>query len=181
MKNFIVVSTLTVVLIMTAIVTIGCGPISTNSTYKERQQQEQLSAESSSQVNMPGIKNFREKKLLKDILELRDQEALVTYTYISSEYPVVVRGYTALGGKLTYVGESVGYGIPYATQFTNPEKTVAPYYDSAVVKQQDPNGLYSPDAAEGTWVLIKDPSGKQTLPVYIESRIVVSPFKFPLD
>jgi hypothetical protein len=47
--------------------------------------------------------------------------------------------------------------------------------------QADPNGLFSPASAEGTWVLLKDPNGKETRPVYIEPRIIVSPFKLNTD
>jgi hypothetical protein len=43
--------------------------------------------------------------------------------------------------------------------------------------QADPNGLFSPASAEGTWILMKDPNGKEVKPVYIEPRIIVSPFK----
>ena len=76
---------------------------------------------------MPAIKNFRERKILKDILELRDQEGLVTYSYLENMVPQIQPGRTALGGKLTYFGETIGYGIPYATQYTNPQKVEHSY------------------------------------------------------
>ena len=137
----------------------------------QRQQQETLLKEGTMQTGMPAIKNFRERKLLKDILEMRDQDGLVTYTYLFAE----------MTGKLIFFCDSVGFGIPYATEYTNPQK---PLYDSrgvATMPQADPNGLFSPSAAEGTWVLCKDPNGKAgTQPVYIEPRIVVSPFKLPV-
>ena len=101
----------------------------------QREQQELLLREGTSQIGMPAIKNFRERKLLKDILEMRDQEGLVTYTYMQS----------SLTGKLIFLGESVGYGIPYSTQFSNPQKKV---YDVAL-PQADPNGLFSPASSEG--------------------------------
>ncbi len=168
-------------LVALLLVLSGCSDYNTSDEI-QRRQQETLLKEGTSQVGMPGIKNFRERKILKDILELRDQEGLVTYTYLENMNPTVIRGKTALGGKLTYFGETVGYGIPYATQFTNPMKPVEPtWHDSAVINQADPNGLYSPQSAEGTWVLMKDPNGKDTLPIYIEPRIVVSPFKLPFD
>lgn len=143
---------------------------SKSSDQIQKEQQEKILQEGTSQIGMPAIKNFRERKILKDILELRDQNGLVTYTYIFSEQT----------GKLIYLGETIGYGIPYATQFTNPEKVA---YDTAhgyaVLPQADPNGLFSPASAEGTWVLLKDPNGKDVKPVYIEPRIIVSPFKLP--
>jgi hypothetical protein len=144
----------------------GCEDNS--SDKKQRQQQETILQEATAQVGMPSIKNFRERKLLKDIYELRDQTGLVTYTYLYSEY----------SGKLIFLCDSVGYGIPYATQYTNPQRPLATGYSkSSIISQADPNGLFSPQAAEGTWVICKNPHGSDTKTVYIEPRIVVSPFK----
>ena len=58
----------------------------------------------------------------KDIIELCDQDGLVTYTYLENMNPVIVHGNTSLGGKLTFLGQTIGYGIPYATQFTSPQR-----------------------------------------------------------
>jgi hypothetical protein len=148
----------------------------------QRNQQEVLLKEGTAQIGMPSIKNFREKKLLKDILEMRDQSGLITYTYMENQMAHEVKGKTALGGKLTYVGESVGYGIPYATQFTNPQKIEwRSEKGGAVLPQADPNGLFSPASAEGTWIQMKNPNGNDVKPVYFEPKMVVSPFKYPMD
>lgn len=139
----------------------------------QRRQQEQLLKEATAQTGMPSVVNFRERKLLKDIIELRDQDGLVTYTYLVAE----------MTGKLVYLGESIGYGIPAATQYTNPQK-IADFTHStgyAILPQADPNGLFSPESAEGTWVMLKDPNGDNVRPVYIEPRILVSPFKLKTD
>ncbi len=141
----------------------------------QREQQEKVLQEGTSAIGMPAIKNFQEKRILKDILELRDQTGYVTYTYIFSEYL----------GKFIYVGQSISYGIPAATQFTNPQKvdfgiSHGSYYRE-VMPQADPNGLFSPSSAEGTWVLLKDPNSSDVKPIYCEPRIVVSPFKLPKD
>ena len=137
----------------------------------QQQQQEQILAEGSAQTGMPAIKNFREKKILKDIYELRDQDGLTTYTYIVAE----------MTGKLVFLGETIGYGIPAATQYTNPQKIAEKNtYQSgsyAILPQADPNGLFSPQSAEGTWILMKDPHGDKVVPVYVEPRVIVSPFK----
>jgi len=139
-----------------------------NSDSIQRDQQEQLLKEGTAQTGMPAIKNFRERKLLKDVLELRDQDGLVTWTYIVAE----------MTGKLVCIGESVGYGIPYSTQYTNPQKYVG---QGSTLPQADPNGLFSPASSEGTWVLLKDPNSKNVSTVYIEPRIIVSPFKLASD
>lgn len=143
--------------------------IEQSSDSKQQKQQESILQEATSSVGMPAIKNFRERKLAKDILELRDQEGLTTYTYIVAEAT----------GKLVFLGESIGYGLPYSTQFTNPEKIER--YSSGggyvTLPQADPNGLFSPASADGTWVMMKDPNGTKVVPVLVEPRCIVSPFK----
>ena len=161
----------TAIVILGMFVLVGCPEVRSSSDSIQREQQEKILQEATASVSMPAIKNFRERKILKDILELRDQEGLTTYTYVFSEQT----------GKLIFFGETIGYGIPYATQFTNPEKianwsTNAGY---AILPQSDPNGLFSPASADGTWVLMKEPGGNKVAPVYVEPRIVVSPFKLP--
>lgn len=137
-------------------------------------QQEAILKEGSAQTGIPAIKNFRERKMLKDILELRDQDGLTTYTYL----------YNEMTGNLVFFGETIGYGIPYSTQLTNPQ--VDTYYTTSsaqhvTLPQADPNGLFSPASAEGTWILMKDPSGNKVLPIYVEPRIIVSPFKLKIN
>lgn len=134
--------------------------------------------EATAQTGMPNIKNFRERKLAKDILELRDQTGLITYTYVFSDY----------NACFLYMGETVGYPLPYATQYTAPE-TVQTYnlkapgsdrhYGATRLPQADPNGLFSPATAEATWSLMKNPAGKETGPGYMEIRINAFPFKLP--
>jgi hypothetical protein len=160
-------------LVFGLLIFISCNGMD-SSDDKQQAQQEVILSEATSQVGMPGIKNFRERKLLKDIYELRDQSGLVTYTYLWNEF----------NGKKVFFCNSVGYGIPYATQFTNPMKVIkfnnSGYYagqNPSTIPQADPNGLFSPSNAEGTWVMCKNPNGNDVKPVYVEPRIIVSPFK----
>ena len=150
--------------------------------------QEKMLKEANMQIGMPGIKNFQERKLLKLILEMRDREGLVTYSYMENMIPAIVPGHTALGGKLTFIGTTVGFGIPYATQFTSPMKVecagmgkTEPGYAWLTTPQADPNGLFSPASADGTWILMKNPNGPETTPQYIEPKIAVFTFKLPMD
>jgi hypothetical protein len=137
----------------------------------QREMQEKMTSEATLQTGMPNIKNFRERKILKDIYELRDRANIVTYTYLVAE----------MSGKLVYFGQTVGYGIPYSTQYSNPEKLVRMYSGGSeriAMPQSEPNGLFTPPAAEGTWVLLCNPNDVSDVqPVYVEPRIVVSPFK----
>lgn len=141
-----------------------------------QRQQEVLLREANSQTGMPAVRNFRERKMLKEIIELRDQDGLVTYTYVWSPQQ----------GKMVFFCDSIGYGFPAATQYTSPEKVVDAFPRSAefhpvIVPQADPNGLFSPSSAEGTWIVCKDPNGPATKPVYIEERITVAPFRLEKD
>jgi hypothetical protein len=136
-----------------------------DSDQVQREKQEQLSMQGDRVVGMPSITNFAEKRMMKDILELRDQNKATT-TYIVD-----------MNGKLHKICDSIGYGLPYATQYTNPQRLV--YNHGATLPQADPNGLFSPAAAEGTWVLCVNHKNGKPEPLYIEPRVIVSPF--PLD
>jgi hypothetical protein len=136
----------------------------------QREQQERILAEGTAQTGMPAIKNFRERKLLKDIIEMRDQKGLVTYTYQWSE----------VAGKRVFLCNSIGYPLPYATQYTNPQKVIREGSQyGLILPQADPNGLFSPASAEGTWVMCKDPNSKNVSPVYSEPKVITS--TFPLN
>ncbi len=170
------------VLTLLILVLTGCeNPHSNSADKKVQEAQEKMQKEAEAQAGLPNIKNFRELKLVNYLYELRDQEGLVTYTYMENEKPEVVHGKTALSGKLIYVGESIGYAIPYATQRTNPEKASWGDHGWLTLPQAEVNGLFVPASAEGTWIMLKNPNGNDVQPVYMEPRVVVSPFKFPSD
>lgn len=143
----------------------GCNDATPSSDQKMNAAQERMASEAVVNVGMPAIRNWQEKRMMKQILELRDQ-AISTTTYL-----------VTLDAKLVKVCDSIGYGLPYATQFTSPQKRVS-YQDrwALALPQADPNGLFSPASADGTWVLCKNPNGKDVMPLYIEPHIVVSPF-----
>jgi hypothetical protein len=146
------------------------GDSCSSSDDVQNRAQEQMNSQAVQTVGMPAITNFAEKQQLRDILEMRDK-SLPTYTYLAD-----------MSGHLHFLCNSIGYGISYATQYTNPMRSDGSY---GPLPQADPNGLYSPASAEGTWVLCLDPrTGKvkrdakgKIEPVYIEPRITVSPFE----
>ena len=130
--------------------------------------QEAIMNEANRQVGMPAIVNFQERKLLKQILELRDQENLICYAYLFSE----------MTGKRIFIGKCLGYGLPHSSEFTNPWKGQGYSEHPYVVAQADPNGLFMPASAEATWLMLLDKKGEPH-PVYVEPRVIVSPF--PLE
>ena len=164
MKNILFILSLTALL-------AGCLEEKPTSSQLERRQQEQMTLQAVQSVGMPAITNFAEKRMMRDILELRDR-SVATTTYIVD-----------MNGNKHKLCNSVGYGLPYATQYTNPQMPqqagVAGSYSVYVLPQADPNGLYSPASADGTWVLCVNPQTGKPVPLYIEPRIIVSPF--PLD
>jgi len=146
----------------------ACDQIKPTSTQIEKAKQEEMSLRAVETVGMPAITNFAEKRMMKDILELRDRNVATT-TYIMD-----------MNGKMHKVCDSVGFGLPYATQYTNPQRVArmseTPDHGNVTLPQADPNGLYSPASADGTWVQCVDPKTKKATVVYLEPRIIVSPF-----
>lgn len=170
MKKFLIV-------LMLICFVAGCNqPVTSNpsSDVKIAQETERRLAESARQVDIPNIKNWREKRLLKELYEKRDQDGLVTYTYIVDFH-----------GKLHYLGQTIGYGLPYSTQFSNPEKIEesSDDYNSSKswvkLPQAEPNGLFMPTSSSATWVMMKTDKGLE--PQYIESLISVFTFKLKDD
>jgi len=153
----------------------GCeeqSPRPVPADVQQRQQQEQISQQGNAVVGMPAITRFAEKKMMRDILEMRDK-MVPTTTYTLD-----------MNGKLHKLCDSLGFGLPGATQYTNPAKIdwrgdSTHGYASGVIPQADPNGLFSPSSDEGTYVMCKDPHSDKIAPVRMEPRTIISPF--PLD
>lgn len=136
----------------------------------QAQRTERAMAEADRQVGMPAIVNWQEKKNMKWIYELRDQEDLITYTY-----------YIDMNGKKHFLGKSIGYGLPYSTQFSNPQKLASERWHNGGgygfgMPQPEPNGLFMPEGLSATWVILLDKKNEPHV-IYIESEILVSPFK----
>lgn len=156
----------------------GCS-YDPSSDQIQNQHQEILNKQAVQAVGLPNIVNFQEKRVLKQIMELRDQK-ISTITYIVD-----------MNAHLHKMCDSIGYGISAAVQYTNPNKIDDRLADTTynsngraqgwyVLPQADPNGLYSPATEEGTYVLCLNPIKKdEVAPVYSEPRLIVSPF--PLD
>jgi hypothetical protein len=150
----------------------ACDLPAETATSKEKQATALLTNQAAVTVGMPAVKNFTEKRQLKAIIELRDTANLTTYTYTLD-----------LAGKRHKVcpSTSVGFGIPYATQYTNPQMVAINAYQTGTLAlpQADPNALYSPASADGTWVLCLHPQTKELAPAFVEPRIVVYTFEMP--
>lgn len=135
-----------------------------NSEYQQERATDRALDEMNAEIGLPVINNYFEKKVFKWILEARDNADLVTYAYAFSDYH----------GKFIFIGQCIGYGLPYSIQYTNPMQR-----SSYNLPQADPNGLYMPDGLSATWLLMVDPETDKPKPVYMEPTITVTPF--PLD
>lgn len=172
----ILIAVVAIAISFTSII-ISCSREATTSDQKQAKKTEVLLEEAERQIGMPNITNFQQRKLMKLIYELCDQEKLVCYAYIKSDYQ----------GKLFFIGKCMGYGIPFSAQFTNPEKVVHGDHQLGYdlqgrvnypmkLPQADPNGLFMPTSSSATWLMMIDPETNVPRPVYIEPEIVVSPF-----
>lgn len=155
---------------------VGCdeGSASATGTEKEmNKQQQQVLEESNRQIGMPNIKNHFEKKMAKDIWELRDNPDLTTYAYTQN-----------MDGRYVYLGRCIGYGLPYTTQYTSPEKletggSSSAGYWGTTLPQADPNGLYSSETTNATWLMLINEETNEREIIYSEPSIVVTQTKLP--
>ena len=168
------------VAIATMVVMSSCTKESTSADGIAQKQTDEAMLEAQRQVGMPAIVNFKEKKTLRWIYELCDQENLICHAYLTN----------AMTGQVgQYLGKCIGYGVPYSTQFSNPEKVIEgdkmvgydlQGFNSStlmVLKQPEPNGLFKPDGMSATWLIMVHPETSDPTVMYVESDIIVSPFK----
>ena len=154
--------------LVVALLTVACGEVD-KAMQEQTRQTRQMSAEAQAQAGMPKLVNFTELKLVNWLYELRDQEGLKTYTYVVD-----------FQGRLWHVCDSIGFGIPFSAQRSNPQAPVVMSPGDMnrrvfVLPQPEPNGLYPPNSSSATWVICAGPDGKPS-PMYVEPLITVSPF-----
>jgi hypothetical protein len=157
---------------------MGCESTAETSTdLKKTKQQESSFFDMYSKVGRPKITRWTEAKQLKDIYEARDDADLICYAYTKNE----------MTGKYVYEGRCRGFGIPYSTQFSNPEKVVdmekeyghnwsSVYGLLDKIPQPEPNGLFMPTSSSATWLMMIDEDGNEEIQ-YFEPSIVVTQSK----
>lgn len=144
----------------------GCQPARQQGAMQEqaaanRQQEHMLRMQP-----IPTLQWSLERHLAIQIYMAR-QRSVPTVSIVQSEYT----------GKILWRCDSIGFPLPYATQITNPlqmmEGRGSPPSTTAV-NQAEPNGLYTPSSADGTWVPCVDDKGGIS-PVYEERKISTFP------
>jgi hypothetical protein len=151
-----------ILIVLSLFALIGCDRPPTSDEVQQVKQ-EQITMQAVQSVGMPAITHFAEMRMAKDIIELRDQN-VATITYL-----------VGMNNQLQKLCNSVGFGLPYATQFTNPQRMAYNSHGAmATLPQADPNGLFSPSSADATWVFCVNPETKKAAPMYVEPKIIVS-------
>jgi predicted small lipoprotein YifL len=149
----------------------GCFEVTPSSDSVIAAKQERAMKEMVKQTGVPAILNFQEKKMMKMLYEIRDQEDLLCYAYLMNQ----------MTGEIgAFIGNCIGYGLPASTQYSNPEKRVKQSSASSGyhynIPQAEPNGLFMPEGLSATWLMMIDPETSEPRAVYIEPLIIVSPF-----
>ena len=126
--------------------------------------------EANNAIGMPVVSNFYEKKLAKEIYELRDNAKLITHAYTMNQHT----------GKYVYIGQCIGFGLPYSTQYSNPERLVGGTQTGyTTLPQPEPNGLFTPEGLSATWLMLVDENTGDITATYFEPEIVVTQTKLP--
>ncbi|NQT49171.1 hypothetical protein HQ571_00600 [Candidatus Kuenenbacteria bacterium] len=156
------------VLVISAMVILGCGRSETEKVSKKVDEQQ---AHYGDVQALPFYDFSIPRDIMIQIYNVVTQEARNTFTVIET-----------VTGVTKFRGASIGYGIPADTSLTNPLK---PAYKRAnnqgeIVGQAEPNGLYSSVNTDGTWVLFVDSNGDIT-PIYTEHKATTFPFVVKKD
>lgn len=159
MRRFILVS----LMVLSTALFVGCD-LERSAEAKQEIATNQALNQMNNEIGMPNIKEYYEKKMAKEIYEMRDNSKLICYAYTQN-----------MNGKFVYLGKCIGYGLPYSVQYTNPEKYE---YNGVALPQADPNGLYMPEGLSATWIMLINEEGKREI-MYCEPNIVVTQSKLP--
>jgi len=158
--------------IILALICIGltaCNEVPTTDR-KQAEQTDMIQDRLNSRLGLPNIVNGTEKRLMKELYELRDQANLATFSYTMNE----------MTGELRFLGKSIGFGIPASVQYSNPERVVQNYTSSyGTLPQAEPNGLFMPTGLSATWVYLINPVTREPQPTYVEPLLTVSLFPIP--
>ena len=160
---------------LSAVALAGCVQSSDPAAIRQAEATRKMTDQADRLTGMPAITNFAERKLLRDVYERRDR-AGPTYAYLQG-----------MDGRLSCLGRAMGYGIPYAAQFTAPKALQwvsatdndgqSSQHSTELMDQPEPNGLYMPDSAAATWLQILNPKTGKVDVVYVEPNLTVSPFR----
>ena len=151
----------------------GCEFEKPSQTQKDRKAVERQQSQYAKAQPVPAYNWSLERDLLVKLYNLRNAK-VTTYSVWRSQMGTIE-------GSCT----SMGYGLPYDTSLTNPLKAEWRHYsggsyDSAVVSQPEPNGIFASTNTSATWVMCIDKSGAIE-PHYVEATVNVYPYQMDVD
>ena len=129
----------------------------TMATFADRAKRERVE-----KSKLPTITNFEERKFLKEVLELKD---LGVDTWIYK---------TNVDGKLFLVGKGVGFPVSDGALLSSPLVRETPFM---TVPQAQPNELFTPDSAKGSWIKLLTQDGTRLY--YSQDSLTCSQVRIP--
>lgn len=111
---------------------------------------------------LPNITNYYEYYQEKEIYEARDNPKLVMNAYL----------YSNVTGELTCFGKVAGYGLPYSTEWSQPNGS------GTQGSVPEPNGLYPSQNTNADWVRVISPDGKQHV-TFAEPELIITDQDYP--
>jgi len=139
-----------------AVALSGCGGSSVSVENRQVENQQALYVRN----QPPPFFNWSlERHILIETYRARNN-AVATYSYVRSPFT----------GKVLFSCPSIGFPIPYSTQLTNPNGIEYRAGSHWTLPQPEPNGLYPPATALGTWVFCANTDGTVS-PSYQEPNV----------
>lgn len=155
------------VLLIGTLFASACAPASSNKIESDQQE--------------AGVKSLVINQPVPDLGGYSFERDIVIKTFLARNQTIATWAYTmTLDGKFIELCPSIGYPIPYATQLTAPERLARDYYDSSVIPQPEPNGLYTPGDAAATLIQCVNPDGSVS-PMYFEYYVLAMPYRIKAD
>lgn len=133
-------------------------------TAQQKEQSDQAADQASLDASQK-LPYFTYSQIKQNMIELEKAEAdgiqTTTFMFGAANQPDPIQ-----------VCPSIGVPIPSTASLSNPQQVVRGWYsnDSAVVGQEDPNGVYMPTAGSGTFVMCVQGDGS-VVPVYAEGNV----------
>jgi hypothetical protein len=109
---------------------------------------------------LPAITNYYEYEQLRQIYEQRDNPHLIMNAYLQSN-----------DGSLRCLGKVEGFGIPYGTQWSQPQTGTGG-------SVPEPNGLYPSTNTAADWVRLIGPDGKPHVS-FVEPNLIITDMVLP--
>jgi len=160
-------------LLVIALAIAGCG-VNSNTQLEQQQQN-------------AGVKSIIDNQPVPDLGGYSFPRQVVIETYVALNKVVSTWSYSlTMDGKIIELCPSFGYPIPGGTQLTNPLQIAAQVpqglssFETGILANPEPNGLYPPATSAGTLVECVNTDGTVS-PMYFEPDVFALPYRIHSD